>query len=61
MTQDQATQIISRLDAIEEMLQQVVNPMHSVTVDQKGKVLGEAIKSGDKEKIKAAQSYINGK
>lgn len=52
-------EIMQRLDDIYERLEVLMNPMATVTAEQKGKMLADAIKSGDKGRIKAVKKAIN--
>ena len=51
--------ILERLEQIENKVNQIANPMAHVSTKEKGKVMREAMLSGDKAKIKAAKLFVN--
>jgi len=53
-------QILDRLIAIEKQVDQIANPMASIALEEKTAILGRAIVSGDKQRIKAAKKLISG-
>ncbi len=59
MSQPTNAEIMERLDEIYQRLEVIVNPMSTITAEQKGKMLAEAYKSKDKGRIKATIKAIN--
>ncbi|EKD33700.1 MAG: hypothetical protein ACD_75C02623G0006 [uncultured bacterium] len=53
------TAILDRLAAIEKQVNQIANPMAAITMEEKATLLGRAIASGDKQRIKAAKKLIS--
>ena len=54
-------QIMDRLKAIEEILQQLADPIAHVSVQEKAELVKRAMATGNKAVIKAAVKQINGR
>lgn len=61
MSSEEFNRIMERLDQLEALFNYHLNPVNSYRLDEKAKIMRDAIASGDKDTIKAAKALVGRK